>query len=350
VQDLLLNADHLELLALICEREPDPGEEALREEYPVRGRRLLEPGEARVQVLEALYRGVAQGGALAMCFEPHHALVARRGADELTVVICYACAQLYVYRGDGDEPVGSGSIGPEGSEDVLNAALGQAHTIPPDFIHGRSLDHWAALVRRCLEAGRIDDDAYDESIEALADAYRRSSLPAEHREALSALLLERFPHDAQGVARDVWDAVEDFDTPREARLAALKVFGDLADRVPKDEEGRDQLLELVFLVLDFAADMPEPPEEEEPLEEDLEVVDDDGNPIEFAEGEGVVLDFSTDPEEHDPSPELRAAARAAFARHRWIPHDVRAELRGNLPYAEEVADPAELETLRKLVR
>jgi hypothetical protein len=64
-QALLLEADDVEALLLVCERGPAPGE-AVFHDYPVVKRVAVPRGEARLRLLSALYRGIAEGGPLSM--------------------------------------------------------------------------------------------------------------------------------------------------------------------------------------------------------------------------------------------------------------------------------------------
>ena len=72
----LFQAERLELHGILCEREPDPGEANLLGEYPIRSTLDLATPAARAEALGAFFAGVTSPGALAMCFEPHHAVVA----------------------------------------------------------------------------------------------------------------------------------------------------------------------------------------------------------------------------------------------------------------------------------
>ncbi|MCO5165155.1 MAG: hypothetical protein M9894_02150 [Planctomycetes bacterium] len=168
----LREAARCDLLAIVCEREPDPDEERLgdgeeEEAYPVRRRVPLE-GEVRRAVLEALYADVAAGAMLAMCFEPHHAIVAGEGAARVEVVICYTCFRVQVRDAQGIR----GAAIATASEPLLNRVLGQDRTVPADLLAGRPVEAWAARLRG------DDRDAAEEAADALADALEYAPGPA----------------------------------------------------------------------------------------------------------------------------------------------------------------------------
>jgi hypothetical protein len=65
--------------------------------WRVLGSSVLDDPTAR-DVLAALERGIAENESwVAACFDPRHGIRARRGADEVDLVICFECAQVYLY-------------------------------------------------------------------------------------------------------------------------------------------------------------------------------------------------------------------------------------------------------------
>ncbi len=61
-------------------------------------------------------------GVLAMCFDPRHGLRVTANGQTYDLLLCYACNQLYVYRGDRLVT----SLGVTGSPRVLNDLLAAA--------------------------------------------------------------------------------------------------------------------------------------------------------------------------------------------------------------------------------
>jgi hypothetical protein len=97
VRDVLANADTFELLSL----NPDGG--TTREPGHFWGWRVLgsiavESPVTRDEVVAALKRGIAENeGWVADCFDPRHGIRAARGGESVELVVCFECAQVYIY-------------------------------------------------------------------------------------------------------------------------------------------------------------------------------------------------------------------------------------------------------------
>ena len=97
-------ADGLELFALFPyasrKEEDGPGVERLHG-YKILGRAMVDAPEAR-EVVSHVWRGIRDAPENpARCFEPRHALtLTRADGPPLTLVICYACSNIFVYVGD----------------------------------------------------------------------------------------------------------------------------------------------------------------------------------------------------------------------------------------------------------
>lgn len=291
----LFQAERLELHGIICEREPDPGEASLREEYPIRSTTTLATPARRAEVLGAFFQGVANPGALAMCFEPHHALVATTGEERIVVLICYSCGQYQISKGEQD--LGSGAIGEAGSE-VLNRVLGQTHTLPPGEIGGRPLAYWLDHFRAGLgkeEPSEREEEARGVVDEALCE---RELGPRELAQVLAAQRL-RLEHDRSAVCGVLQRTITD-SRHEPARRAVLDWVAELGQRPPSNPAFRARLLELADAAWSLLCEpLPEPPPSEEP-------------------GQAGVLSFDSEP---SASPELRAVARKALAAFSWAPAD-----------------------------
>lgn len=68
--------------------------------YPIRKRVTIPRGEI-ANVAKAVAHGLGRGPE-ANCFEPHHALRVISGGHSFDLVICFACNEVKVVRGDED--------------------------------------------------------------------------------------------------------------------------------------------------------------------------------------------------------------------------------------------------------
>ncbi|MGE0708022.1 MAG: hypothetical protein AB7N76_17570 [Planctomycetota bacterium] len=290
LQDLLLGADRLELLALICERDPDPGEATLGD-YPVRSRVELRSPRQRAEVLGAVYTGIAQGGPVAFCFEPHHALVATRGAERVELVICFTCAQVELRR-DG-ETLRTVATSDHGQE-LLNRALGQPSTVPGNEAGGRSLDYWDRALRAGLAAGDLGAEGYRAAATNLADLLQHHELGAEELKTVVGCIEAQFVVDPAEAGYVLQETARQGECARH-RVAAIELAGRLA-RAPGQGKRREVLTDLLRTLFDDVLARPD-----------------------------------------EQSAAARAAARAALPAFRWV---AREELQDMLERAEGEEDPA----------
>lgn len=96
IRDVLANADQFELLSL----EPSAG--PTREAGHFWGWRVLGSvvvsAADRDALLSALEQGIAEnGGWVAACFIPRHGIRAAQGGSSADLVVCFECAQVYLY-------------------------------------------------------------------------------------------------------------------------------------------------------------------------------------------------------------------------------------------------------------
>ncbi|HEY7372669.1 MAG TPA: hypothetical protein VIF57_10955 [Polyangia bacterium] len=101
--DVLEQADRLEVLAL---DEPDrfTGRLATNPNVSVRAAVDVESPAQRERLIRTLYRSIHDATLMALCFHPHHAIRARRGADTIEIVVCFSCLQIAVPDGEGGYP------------------------------------------------------------------------------------------------------------------------------------------------------------------------------------------------------------------------------------------------------
>lgn len=97
VRDVLAHADRFELVSL----NPDGGptrEEGRYWGWRVLGSTVVGSPTDRQELLAALETGIAENtGWVAACFDPRHGIRASRGGDSLDLVVCFECAQIYIY-------------------------------------------------------------------------------------------------------------------------------------------------------------------------------------------------------------------------------------------------------------
>jgi len=96
---ILEDAESFELLAIVCERGPEPGEASVPggpfKGYPITKTVAIPPG-GRGEVIRALYRSIELAGDTAKCFEPHHAIRVKRGDQVATLLICFKCRRIEI--------------------------------------------------------------------------------------------------------------------------------------------------------------------------------------------------------------------------------------------------------------
>lgn len=188
-QQVLLEADRFEVMAIECERRPDPGEDALLEQYPVERRDAVPSREDRVRLLSRIYQGIDEGTTPATCFLPHHAVRATRGEQFVELIICFMCHQMIAY-GTGVRPPREGSryvVISRAAAEELGRLIG-----PLDWqrrVAGKQLDGWwsrLADIARRKAAIEPDDEV---GVVAVAEAlgWGRPRTVHESAEALRAL-------------------------------------------------------------------------------------------------------------------------------------------------------------------
>lgn len=235
-RELFLNGEASRLIGLICEREPDPGEASLGGEYPQRSSHALSRRE-RVEAVEALSDSILEGGAMALCFEPHHALEARRGALRVQLVICFACSQFQRRGSLALASPSAGEVAPEVDEEglvylgggalssraeaLLNRLLGQVSTIPPGEVEGRPLVYWLARAEAAPPEGVAEQLG-------ILSGLLRAPLSLDQRAELNAALAAQGERDPAGLGaalsvalRGIVEAALEVQRPDEAQRVVL---------------------------------------------------------------------------------------------------------------------------------
>ena len=101
VRTLLEGAEVVEIFAIHpypheAEGKPAPGEDF--QGYKILGRKKLESVEDRLRIVALIYEACAKPGPFAACFNPRHAVRAKRGEEIVELVICFECDTLRIER------------------------------------------------------------------------------------------------------------------------------------------------------------------------------------------------------------------------------------------------------------
>lgn len=93
------DADDVILYSLAPEAHTGDGETF--HGFTVRGKTVVKDSATRKTLFHAFAKGVDDhDGSVAACFIPHHGLRVRSGGKTTDLVICFLCAQVYVYAGE----------------------------------------------------------------------------------------------------------------------------------------------------------------------------------------------------------------------------------------------------------
>lgn len=190
VRAVLEGPEGLEVFALVCERGPAPDEAAL-DGYPiVAGTGPLAPRDARA-VVAAVYQDVLDGSAMAMCFEPHHGVRARRDGHVVDLAICYACLQVYVFL-DGKYVAGAAMA--TAARPLLDRLIGPH---PADrLVRGKTLAEWTDVLIAAAGGVAPLDAVQHEGVLAIAESF---AWGARCRAEGAALLRDLGPRAAPAV-------------------------------------------------------------------------------------------------------------------------------------------------------
>ena len=69
--------------------------------YEPLGKVQIPPGTDRTNLVTALCDGIANGSAVARCFNPRHGIRVVQGSNTIDLVICFECKQIYAYSNKG---------------------------------------------------------------------------------------------------------------------------------------------------------------------------------------------------------------------------------------------------------
>lgn len=120
-RSVVLAADSMEILWLNAEYER--GTEASPEHfrnYRIRSRATVAEAGQRASLGAAVIKSIEEYPfGSAMCFDPRHGLIARKGGVEIHLVICYECSAVYAFHGKRQAVAALNSV----SRTDLNAFL-----------------------------------------------------------------------------------------------------------------------------------------------------------------------------------------------------------------------------------
>jgi hypothetical protein len=99
VSAIFEQADELELYALSSNpwRDALPDTRPRLDRYPIIGSTKVIDSKQRRLLVDTYYHEAKSNVPARLCFEPRHALVARRGKQRITILICYDCGQHEVH-------------------------------------------------------------------------------------------------------------------------------------------------------------------------------------------------------------------------------------------------------------
>jgi hypothetical protein len=130
-REVLDKAEQLELLGIDDQpkgKKEDPGKgDKTFHGYPVLRRTVVKDQAARKQLLDALYKGIAEAKGTAKCFEPHHGVRATHQGKTVDLVICFKCDQMIVYEDGKSLGVVATTAAPQ---ETLDKALAAAAKRP----------------------------------------------------------------------------------------------------------------------------------------------------------------------------------------------------------------------------
>jgi len=116
VEAILAAPDLLQIWSIEPHVEGQPrfmGEKAI-------GTLTITAAREREALVSALMRGIEETVAVAACFDPRHGIVAKRGTDEVRLLICFACGSMIV---ELNGEVVDGAPTASFPNDVFDAAL-----------------------------------------------------------------------------------------------------------------------------------------------------------------------------------------------------------------------------------
>jgi hypothetical protein len=133
IQDILENAEEMELYSLAPERAEDKDKTALRG-WKVLGKTVLKEAADRKKAFAAVQDGVENVGKSEKCFRPRLGLRAVHDGKTVDLLISYECGWLYIYLNQKEEEVGRLETGsaPELVLDKMLRAAGVPLAKKPD--------------------------------------------------------------------------------------------------------------------------------------------------------------------------------------------------------------------------
>ncbi len=115
LNELRNTLEHAEMFTLFS-LDPDRDVQAKPKEefkgYRQLGKTQVPAGSDRTNLLAVLYDGIANGNAIAQCFNPRHGIRATQGSNTVELLICFECGQIYTFSNRGSNQMFATSAKP----------------------------------------------------------------------------------------------------------------------------------------------------------------------------------------------------------------------------------------------
>jgi hypothetical protein len=123
MRNVLEHAETFTLFSLDPEPDLRKKPKAEFKGYPQMGKTQVPAGNDRTNLISVLYDGIANGNAIAMCFNPRHGIRATKGSNTVELLICFECGQVYTFSNRGSNQMFATSEAPVAA---FNAYLNRA--------------------------------------------------------------------------------------------------------------------------------------------------------------------------------------------------------------------------------
>lgn len=97
MKNFLLDADKFVLLSLDPETDFKGKLKNTFQKHRVIGSTIVGQSKDRTNLVDALDSGIANGSAVAFCFNPRHGIIAKKNDKTMECLICFECGSLLIY-------------------------------------------------------------------------------------------------------------------------------------------------------------------------------------------------------------------------------------------------------------
>jgi len=123
LRNILEQAETFTLFSLNPERASKTEQAEEFKGYTRLGKTQIHKGAERTNLVAALYEGIANGNAIASCFNPRHGIRATQGSNTVELLVCFECGQVYTFSSQGTNQMFATSEKPAAT---FNASLTKA--------------------------------------------------------------------------------------------------------------------------------------------------------------------------------------------------------------------------------